>query len=162
MSVITSYPGVYVQEVPSGVRTIVGVSTSIAMFIGRTRQGRLNKPRRCTCYADFMREFSEDASLSDLPRYVRLFFLNGGTDCYVMRIANGATAAEVTLWSEAGTAQPNTGGAQPVLRLVAKQHGAIGEAIRAAVTYAGPHPEATFNLELFRWERGGGRSAARR
>ena len=29
-----TYPGVYVEEVPSGVRTIAGVATSIGLFIG--------------------------------------------------------------------------------------------------------------------------------
>ena len=32
-----TYPGVYIEEVPSGVRTIMGVATSIAAFVGRTR-----------------------------------------------------------------------------------------------------------------------------
>lgn len=34
MPVALSYPGVYIEEVPSGVRTITGVATSIALFIG--------------------------------------------------------------------------------------------------------------------------------
>lgn len=33
-----NYPGVYVEEVPSGVRTIMGVATSITAFIGRARR----------------------------------------------------------------------------------------------------------------------------
>ena len=47
MPVNPTYPGVYVQEIPSGVRTIAGVSTSIALFIGMTKKGPLNKPIRC-------------------------------------------------------------------------------------------------------------------
>jgi hypothetical protein len=141
MAVSLSYPGVYVQEVPSGVRTIVGVSTSIAMFIGRTGQGPLDKPVRCLNYTNFKDAFSEDVSVGDMARYVRLFFLNGGTDCYVMRIANGATHAEVTLQNE---------NRQGVLHLAAKQAGMLGETVRAEVTYRGPHPEAEFNIRLFR------------
>ena len=38
-----SYPGVYVQERSSGVRTITGVSTSIAAFFGRTTKGPINQ-----------------------------------------------------------------------------------------------------------------------
>jgi phage tail sheath protein FI len=53
MPVTPTYPGVYVQEAPSGVRTIVGVSTAIALFIGRTKRGPLDKPKRCTSYTDF-------------------------------------------------------------------------------------------------------------
>ncbi|MEK7396605.1 MAG: hypothetical protein AAB116_06675, partial [Candidatus Poribacteria bacterium] len=144
MAVQVSYPGVYVQEVPSGVRTIVGVSTSIALFIGRTKQGPLNKPIQCFNYSDFERTFSSDSSVSDMPNYVKLFFMNGGTQCYVMRIANGATAAQVTLRSEDGISG--------VLVLTAKQVGLIGETIRTEVTYSGRQPEATFNMKIFRNE----------
>ena len=45
--VTVTYPGVYTSDLPSGVRTIVGVGTSIAMFLGRSRRGPLNKPIRC-------------------------------------------------------------------------------------------------------------------
>ncbi len=141
--VMVSYPGVYVREVPSGVRTITGVSTSIAMFIGRTGQGTLETPVRCLNYTTFKDTFSEDVTVGDMVRYVRLFFQNGGTDCYVMRIANGAEAAEVTLENEHGVS---------VLRLMAKEVGIAGETIRAEVSYKGPQPEATFSIRLFRWD----------
>jgi hypothetical protein len=138
-----SYPGVYVQEVPSGVRTIVGVGTSIGMFIGTAKKGPINRPIRCVSYLDYARVYGEDPSGGDLVRYVKLFFLNGGTDCYVMRIANGAIPAQITLRNEAGTA---------TLRLTAKDAGVVGNDIRARVTYSGAQPEVTFNLEVFRWE----------
>jgi phage tail sheath protein FI len=144
MPVTPTYPGVYVQEVPSGVRTIVGVSTSIALFVGRAKKGSLFKPKRCLSYSDFVRGFSDDATQGDLARQVRLFFANGGTDCYVVRVAKDATYATVDLLAEDGTTK--------VLTLTAKDAGLAGESIRAAVTYSGPQPEATFNLELFRWE----------
>lgn len=100
MAVSPTYPGVYVQEVPSGVRTITAVGTSTAMFLGRTKQGILNKPIRCLSYTDFVRNFAEDVSTGDMSRYVKLFFQNGGSDCYVMRLANGAIAASVDLQSD--------------------------------------------------------------
>ncbi len=40
MPVVPTYPGVYVEELPSNVRTIVGVATSITAFIGRALRGR--------------------------------------------------------------------------------------------------------------------------
>jgi phage tail sheath protein FI len=138
-----SYPGVYVEEVPSGVRTIAGVSTSIGMFIGTSRKGPMFEPVRCTNYTDFKRTFSDDTTAGQLANYVKLFFLNGGTDCYVMRIANGASAAKVALQNEAGAA---------VLVLTAIAAGLAGENIRALITYNTPQPEATFNVDLFRWE----------
>jgi len=86
-----SYPGVYIQEVPSGVNTIRGVSTSITAFFGRTDKGLVNKPIRCQSWGDFEREFGGSPEGSDLAAYVRQFFNNGGSDCYVTRIANGGT-----------------------------------------------------------------------
>lgn len=143
MPVQTSYPGVYVQEVASGVRTIAGVSTSVAIFIGRATKGTMDHPVLCLSYSDFEREFSGDTSLSDMPQQVKLFFINGGTKCFVSRIAHGATKATSTLKTESGA---------DALTLTAKQNGLIGESIRATVTYKGPNPENTFNIELFRWE----------
>lgn len=138
-----SYPGVYVQEVPSGVRTIVGVSTSIAVFIGRAKQGPMDEPVLCLNYSDFERVFSSEYAGSDMVRAVRLFFQNGGTQCYAMRIADGATQSQVTLRNEGNTAD--------VLTVTAKSAGLVGDTIRFAVTYNGQHPESTFNMEIFRW-----------
>ncbi len=146
-----SYPGVYVQEVPSGVRTIVGVSTAVGMFIGRAKKGPLNQPTLCLSYSDFERSFSSDASVSDLARYMKLFFLNGGSQAYVTRIASGAGLASVILKNEAADAPG-------VLKLTAKQAGLSGETIRVMVNYNTPQPEATFNMEVFRVEVVGGRS----
>jgi phage tail sheath protein FI len=147
MPVTVSYPGVYVQEIPSGVRTIVGVGTSVGMFIGRTRMGELNKPVQCLNYEDFVRNFSAEYADSDVGRAVRLFFTNGGTQCYVARIANGATAAKTTLHNEAKTA---------TLDIEARSAGTFGDDIRVAVNYNTALPESTFNLEVFRWQKNSG------
>ncbi len=143
MPVSPSFPGVYVQEVPSGVRSIVGVATSVTLFVGRTKSGPMNEPTRLTSYTDFVRSFGEDNTISDMARYVRLFFLNGGTDCYVMRIARNHASSAVTLKNESGA---------DTLVLTAKNPGSLGDSIRAAVTYSGQYPEATFNVEIFRWQ----------
>ncbi len=148
MPVTPTYPGVYVQEVPSGVRTIAGVSTSVAVYVGRTKKGPLGKPIRCLSYLDFERAFGTDTVNGDLPRAVKLFFQNGGTDCYVLRIANGATYSDVTLETEDST----SGTPVPSLTLTARNAGPDGEYLRAVVTYAGPQPDITFNLDLFQWE----------
>ena len=47
------FPSVYTEEIPSGVRSISGVSTSIALFIGRTTQGPLGEPVECLSYGDY-------------------------------------------------------------------------------------------------------------
>lgn len=142
--VSTSYPGVYVQEVSSGVRTIAGVGTSIALFLGRTGMGELNRPVQCLSFEEYVRHFGAESIGSDVARSVRMFFTNGGTQCYVTRIAKGATASSVTLTSEAKTA---------TLAVEARSAGVFGDDIRLAVSYNTTAPEATFNLEVFRWSR---------
>jgi phage tail sheath protein FI len=143
MAVTPTYPGVYIQEIPSGVRTIVGVGTSTAVFLGRTRQGPLDESVLCLGYPDFERTFTGERAGSELPRAVQLFFLNGGTRCYVMRLANGATYATVTLRDEANLTN--------VLTATSKSAGLSGSTIRLAVSYGTTQPESTFNLEVFRW-----------
>ncbi|NEQ82882.1 MAG: hypothetical protein F6K26_22370 [Moorea sp. SIO2I5] len=44
MPVTPTYPGVYIEEIPSGVRTITGVATSITAFIGRALRGPTDEP----------------------------------------------------------------------------------------------------------------------
>ena len=43
MPVHVTYPGVYIEEIPSGVRTITGVATSITAFVGRAARGPRDK-----------------------------------------------------------------------------------------------------------------------
>jgi phage tail sheath protein FI len=144
MAVSPTYPGVYVQEVPSGVRTIVGVGTSTALFVGRTLTGPMMRAVRLNTYSDFVRAFGDDGGkVSAMARYVRLFFLNGGSDCYVIRIADSPVQSTVQLKGIGGT---------PVLTLRAKNPGALGDFVRAAVNYNTASPESTFNLDIFRWE----------
>ena len=59
MPVTLSYPGVYVEEISSGVRSITGVATSITAFVGRARRGPTAEdgPVVVNSYADFERIF---------------------------------------------------------------------------------------------------------
>lgn len=145
MPIQPSYPGVYIQEIPSGVRTITGVSTSIAAFFGRTQKGAINKAFRCLSYSDFLREFGGSHQESELGSSVNQFFGNGGTDCYVVRLAHGATKASVTLQSLGNT---------DVLTFKAKNEGLWGNNIRLTVDYNTPSPDDTFNLIVSQEENG--------
>ncbi len=140
-----SYPGVYIEEVPSGVRTITGVATSITAFFGRTMKGPLNKPVRCLSFADFLRGFGGAPSGSELAASVKQFYDNGGTDCYVIRLARNARKAAVRLENLLGT---------NVLLASAKVEGAWGNGLRLEVNYATPNPGDTFNLTVIQEEAG--------
>lgn len=139
MPVQVSYPGVYVQEVSSGVRTITGVSTSVALFIGMARRGPLNTAENVSSFAAYERTYGSDCTVSEMTDQVRQFFLNGGRQAFVIRIADEGTAvaASADLDNEAGTA---------VLTLTAAEPGRIGDSIRVEVLYDTAQPEATFTL----------------
>ncbi len=83
-----TYPGVYIEEIPSGVRTITGVATSITAFIGRTTKGPVNKAVRITSYGDFERIFGGLAVSCPVSYAVRDFYRNGGSDAVIVRLFN--------------------------------------------------------------------------
>ncbi|MGB5454223.1 MAG: phage tail sheath C-terminal domain-containing protein [Sedimenticolaceae bacterium] len=140
-----TYPGVYIEEVPSGVRTITAVSTSIAAFLGRARKGPIDHAVRLLSYADYERRFGAPHPNSDLARSVRMFFNNGGGDCYVVRLALNADAASVALHNLSG---------DPVLEISAKARGAWGNNVRLEIDYDTQFPDKTFNLRVMHEEDG--------
>jgi len=116
-----TYPGVYIEEVPSGVRTITGVATSITAFVGRAARGPVNEPITVTSFADFERRFGGLWRLSSLGFAVRDFFQNGGSQAIVVRLYNeGTDDAHATIDANG-------------LALRAASPGAWGNALRARV-----------------------------
>ncbi|HSQ22783.1 MAG TPA: phage tail sheath subtilisin-like domain-containing protein, partial [Pyrinomonadaceae bacterium] len=86
MPATLTYPGVYIEEIPSGVRTIVGVATSITAFLGRTQRGPANDPTTINSFGDFERQFGGLSSEYPLSYAVRDFYLNGGQQAIVVRV----------------------------------------------------------------------------
>jgi hypothetical protein len=86
MATAVTYPGVYIQEIPSGVHTITGVATSIAAFVGRAARGPVNEAVTCYSFADFQTNFGGLWSNSNLGFAVNDFFANGGTQAVVVRL----------------------------------------------------------------------------
>lgn len=90
-----TYPGVYVQEIPSAVRTIQGVPTAVTVFIGPTTRGFANRPGRVTSFADFERSFGGLSAALETGYAVRQFFLNGGADSWIVRVAKNASLTQL-------------------------------------------------------------------
>lgn len=86
MPAILTYPGVYVEEIPSGVRTIMGVGTSTVAFIGRTPKGEVNEPIIINSFGDFERIFGGLSVDFPMSYAIRDFYLNGGSQAIVIRI----------------------------------------------------------------------------
>ena len=86
MPVTPTYPGVYIEEVSSGVRTITGVPTAIAAFIGRAYRGPVDEPVRVQNWGDFERTFGGLRIGYPLGNAVYDFFRNGGGEALVVRM----------------------------------------------------------------------------
>lgn len=136
-----SYPGVYIEELPSGVRTITGVATSVAAFAGSAPRGPINKAQHLFSFADYERRFGGLAVDSEMGYAVRQFFQNGGTEAYVVRIVKDASTASKTL--------QNTNPID-VLKVEALDEGAAGNGIEVRVDHLTINPGSSFNITFIR------------
>lgn len=144
MPATLTYPGVYIEEMPSSVRTITGVATSITAFVGRAWRGVTDEPVAIFSFADYEREFGGLWRNSSLSYAVQQYFLNGGGQALIVRTVNagggGSTAASAaTLTLAAGTT------------IAAANPGTWGRNLRATVdhTTSNPADTALFNLTIF-------------
>jgi phage tail sheath protein FI len=96
-------PGVFVEEVPPGEQPIQAVGTSTGAFIGIAEKGALDKPKLVTNWSQFVKDFGGHRRDSFLAHAVQGFFLNGGSRCFVVRVASATAAiAAATLSDRAG------------------------------------------------------------
>src|SRR3954447_10592845 len=120
-----SYPGVYIEEVPSGVHTIAGVSTSDTAFVDVFPRGAVDEAVRITSFGDFVREFGGLHPSSEASYAIQQFYLNGGQIAWVVRVTGaGALPSSATL--DAGSP------GHPALELEAAKPGAWGDRLEAA------------------------------
>jgi Bacteriophage tail sheath protein len=94
MPVTATYPGVYIEEIPSGVRTIVGVATSITAFLGRALRGQANEPTTINSWGDFERAFAGLHVDYPMSYAVRDFYLNGGNQAIIVRLQKDAKCSQ--------------------------------------------------------------------
>jgi phage tail sheath protein FI len=136
-----SYPGVYIQEISSGSHTITGVSTSSTAFLGAAKRGPINKAVRVQGFADYERRFGGLDVDSDMSYAVRQYFLNGGSEAWIVRLAKLPSTASLGL---NGTST----GSPVVLTLTALDQGSAANEITVEVDYDTDNPGSTFNLSL--------------
>ncbi len=152
MPITPTYPGVYIQEIPSQVRTIVGVATSIAAFIDYFTRGPMNKAVQILNMGDFEREFGGLNKNSEACYAIQQFFLNGGTEAWVVRVASSTTAKSIVqIDSTIPTAAP------PALTVSAINEGKWGDNLRVKIDYAPAANE--FNLYVSEYGMVAGRLA---
>ncbi len=146
MPVALSYPGVYIEEVPSGVRSITGVATSITAFVGRALRGPTDNdqksPVRISSYADYERHFGGLANNCPMSFSVLHYFANGGSDALIVRVHNTAGTAQMPAAPTAAlfsAANPGVWGNQLRVR--------IDHDVETEVVNANP-PNTMFNLRV--------------
>jgi phage tail sheath protein FI len=139
MPITPTYPGVYIEEISSGVRTITGVATSITAFIGRARRGPVNDSTRVQNFGDFERAFGSLWAKSTMSYAVRQYFQNGGADAIIIRLVNTADKADAILVTDGAS-----------LVLDAANEGTWGDSLRATVDHdtSDPLDTSLFNLTI--------------
>jgi uncharacterized protein len=140
-----TYPGVYVQEIPGGVRPVEIASTSTAAFVGAAEMGP-ETPTRVTSWTEFQRYFGTFYRDSYLAQSVFHYFNNGGRQCYVVRVTKSdAAAATVTIHNRAGTPIPG-------LLFSAKSKGAWGNSLLLQIEEGSLDPGNEFRISVRRQE----------
>src|SRR5262245_51305670 len=148
MPIAPTYPGVYIEEIPSGVHTITGVSTSITAFVGYTARGVIDEAVHIFSFADFERAFGGLSIDSPLSYCVSHFFQNGGSEAYVVRTAAGAASASVIMRDASN----------PRLTATALGAGTWGNAVQIDVDYDTSNPDSLFNITATEYVTQNGRS----
>lgn len=119
------------EEFDSGGKPMEGVGTSTAGFIGLAERGPVEGvPQLVTNFADFKRKYGGYLSENEYGEYrflayaVEHFFVNGGSRCFVSRVApQDAKCAKASAPAEA-----------PVLKIQAKNPGMWGDNMSIVVT----------------------------
>jgi uncharacterized protein len=105
------YPGVHIMEVPSGVRTIVGASTSNLATVGHFPRGPVDEAVRVTSWGDVERIFGGLDRRFLAPYALQEFYQQGGSTAYVVRIAFQNATVVLNTTEAALEVAANTGGA---------------------------------------------------
>jgi len=111
MPVTTTYPGIYIQELPSNSHVITGAPTSVTVFVGYTHPFKTDplnfgKAIEIFSFTDYERNFgglyTSGVIESHVAYAVNQFFLNGGSVAWVVALspsyydAGGASQGPVT------------------------------------------------------------------
>jgi len=91
------YPGIFMEEVASGARSIQAVGTSTGAFIGQApdASAHLNQAFPINNWSQFIKEFvpADGGVSTPLSHAVAGFYQNGGQRCYIVNIPAGDAIA---------------------------------------------------------------------
>jgi phage tail sheath protein FI len=125
-------PGIYIEELPSGVHPIAGVSTSDTAFVDWFPRGPVSTPTRITSFDELTRVFGGLHPRSEASYGVFQYFQHGGAVAWVVRLEDdGDASATLTVKDGSG------GSAKNALVVSAANPGSWGNSLQVAVITAG-------------------------
>ncbi len=146
MPQVLSAPGLYVEEIPSGVHAIVGTSTSNTAFVDYFPRGPVGVATRVTSLAEFQRVFGGPDAQSLASYAVTQFFLNGGQLAWIVRVTGkagqGGTPATLAAAGAGGlppaASPPAASPPAAAAALTAPSPGSWGNNVQILATTVGP------------------------
>jgi uncharacterized protein len=138
-----TYPGVYVEEISSGIRPIQAAGTSTAAFIGIAEKGSLNEAVKVFNFTEYQNQYGGFLNNSFLSHSVYQFFNNGGSQCYIIRVGANLVTANIVLNDRGSTPQPS-------LTISAKSPGVWGNQLAVQITNGSNDAANEFNLLVYR------------
>jgi phage tail sheath protein FI len=138
-----TYPGVYIEEVASGVRPILAAATSTAVFIGVAEKGSLSEAVKVYNFTEYQNLYGGFLNTSYLSHSVYQFFNNGGSQCYIIRVGLGMASAVIHLYDRGTTAARS-------LTITAISPGAWGNQLGVFIDDGTNDPANEFNLLVYR------------
>ena len=137
MAITRRKPGAYVERTKSAPSIKLDASTSVAGFVGETLRGEPNVAIKVTGWSQFIENFAKGYSnpytIGHIADSVESFFLNGGSELYVVRVL-GSDSAKAT------ATIPQSGG----LVFKALEDGAWGNDLSIDITSS----QSKFNLKI--------------
>ncbi|MEA2339772.1 MAG: uncharacterized protein QOE82_3779 [Thermoanaerobaculia bacterium] len=119
-------PGVYYELLDTAPPLVSGVRTDIAAFVGLAPRGPLHRPVRIESWRAFQAVFGSFVHYGYLAYAVKGFLENGGSTCFVVRVA-GSTAASASIVLR-------NAAAADLVRIDASSPGIWGHALRLSLT----------------------------
>jgi len=143
--VLPTYPGVYMEEVSSGVRPIAAASTSTAAFIGQAEKGAIGEAVKIYNFTEFQNLYGSYLSSSYLAHSVFQYFNNGGSKCYIVRVTGANTeTASINLFDRDDTTPLRS------MTISAKNAGVWGNDLGIIIANGSRDANNEFNLSVYR------------
>jgi phage tail sheath protein FI len=133
-----TYPGVYVEELKSGVHPITGVATSITAFVGFAPRGPVDEPTTVQSFLEYARVFGGLWLRSTMSYAVQQFFQNGGSQALIVRAIDPAAVPS----------RSSYGSGNRKLRLQAASAGVWGDKLLMRIDADTEDSTRLFNLSV--------------